>query len=66
MPKYDAILSVNIALLLNTTVGVLPSNLRYSVTPPEPSSQSNIISLSSANCLIFKSPVELVINVSVP
>ena len=42
-----------------STLRALPSNVMYGVSPPEPSSDFKIISLSTVPCCIIKSPVPL-------
>ena len=64
-PKATIELSVQ-TVYLKVLSAKLPSNLKYSANPPLPSSLLNIISLSSALLVIYKSPVRLSITESVP
>ena len=59
-------LPLRVIFLLKTFASALPSSLKYSVVPPEPSSEKNAISLSSALFIICKSPVLLLICEFVP
>ena len=66
LPILSCTSSSNLIFLENNVLVPLPSNLKYVVTPPEPSSDWKIMSLSSAKFDMVKSPVALFMAVLVP